>query len=237
MNWPEDFVDKVICGDCLEIMKQLPGACIDLIQADPPYNFEHNSDYSKYSWFSKAKKDYLKRIQTSFGHSFEPEVYLEASLRIMKKYNAYWWCSKNLVHRYTNWAEGKKFSFNILAWHKLNPAPLWYCHYLPDTEYCIFMNEKGAYFNSDLGDWRKYRRFYLSFKGEIDQGHPTVKPLFIIQTQIEISSKPNSIVLDPFLGSGTTAVAAKLLKRHFIGIDIKESYCEISREKLAQEVL
>lgn len=236
LAWPQNFINKVIQGDCLEVMKEIPAGNINLIETDPPYNFDSRSGRG---FIARTKKQYLKKIRESFGHDFQPEKYLEASIRIMKIYNAYWWCSKNLVHRYIFWALEHKFSFNILTWHKLNPVPLWFGNYLPDTEYCIFIREKGAYFNSSLDNWEKYRKFYLTNIGGKNTGeyHPPQKPLFIIKNQIEVSSREKDIILDPFLGSGTTARAAKDLKRNFIGIEINPDYCKIAKERLAQEIL
>ena len=67
--------------------------------------------------------------------------------------------------------------------------------------------------------------------------HPTQKPEDIIGKMIDTFSSPEALVLDPFLGSGTTAVAAKYLKRNFIGIEISPEYCEIARQRLMQEIL
>lgn len=236
MNWPSDFINKIICGDCFKIMNEMPAGNIDLIQTDPPYNFDSRAGRG---FIARTKKQYIKKINESFGHDFQPEQYLETSVKIMKKYNAYWWCSKNLIHRYINWALEHKFFFNVLTWHKQNPVPLWYGNYLPDTEYCIFIREKGAYFNSDLKNWRKYHKFYLTNIGgnKYKNYHPPEKPLWIIKNQIDVSSREKDIILDLFLGTGTTAVAAKELKRNFIGIEINPDYCKIAEERLAQGVL
>jgi DNA modification methylase len=67
--------------------------------------------------------------------------------------------------------------------------------------------------------------------------HPTPKPLDLITKYMKISSKENDLILDPFLGSGTTAVACKNLKRNFIGIEINPDYCEIAQKRLAQQLL
>lgn len=238
-TWPDDFVNKIICGDCLEVMKEIPAGSIDLIQSDPPFSFENLSIYSPSSFLYKTKKQYLKNIDESFGSYFDPEEYLDASIPIMKKYNAYWWCNKNLIHRYINWATQKGFTFNVLGWNKLNPVPLKNNNYLPDTEYCIFIREAGAYFNSGLKNLEKYKKFHVTNIGGNNRGkyHPPKKPLFIIKSQIEISSSKEMVVLDPFLGSGTTAIACKELGRNFIGIEINPDYCKIAEERLAQGVL
>ncbi len=221
-------------GDCRSVIKKLPAGCIDLIQSDPPYNFESRGG----GFLEKTGKQYLSKIRKSFGHDFEPEEYLELSVSVMKKYNAYWWCSKNLVHRYINWALDHKFNFNILTWHKQNPVPLWNGNYLPDTEYCIFMREKGAFFNSDLQNWRKYHKYYLTTIGGNTRAeyHPPQKPLWIIKNQIEVSTRAGDIVLDPFLGTGTAIVACKQLKRKYIGIEINTKNIKIAKQRLSQEV-
>lgn len=241
MRYPKDFINKIIQGDCLEIMKEIPAGSVDLINTDPPYNFDNNTmvngEYSKSSYLRKHQKNYLKNIKERFGHDFQPEKYLDASIPVMKKYNAYWWTSKNLVHRYINWALDNKFSFNILTWHKWNPLPLWNNNYLPDTEYCLFIRERGAYFNSDIQNWEKYRKFYITNNRGHSSDHPAVKPLFIIKVHIEISSKKGDLILDPFVGSGTAAVASKELGRQYIGIDLNPNSVKLAKSKLSQKVL
>jgi DNA modification methylase len=65
--------------------------------------------------------------------------------------------------------------------------------------------------------------------------HPTQKPLLLIEKLLTIHSNPNDLILDPFLGSGSTAVAAVKLNRRFIGIEISPKYCQIARERIARE--
>jgi DNA modification methylase len=90
-----------------------------------------------------------------------------------------------------------------------------------------------------LENKEKYKRFYLSSIGgnNKERVHPCIKPSFIIKNQIEISSKPGSIILDLFIGSGTTARATKDLKRDFIGIEINPVFVEIAKEHIAQGIL
>jgi site-specific DNA-methyltransferase (adenine-specific) len=67
--------------------------------------------------------------------------------------------------------------------------------------------------------------------------HPTIKHIWMVEKCVSISSKENDLILDPFLGSGTTAVACQKLKRNYIGIEIENKYCEIARQRLRQQVL
>lgn len=115
---------------------------------------------------------------------------------------------------------------------KSNPIPSYNNHHLSDLEYIIMIREKGSYFSKhkDIDDFRK---FYLtSCKKGV---HPAEKPVDLIKRFIRLSSQENDIVLDPFLGSGTTAVAAKDLNRKYIGYEISKEYCQIAKKRIAVE--
>lgn len=229
MKYPDDFINKVIQGDCLEVMKLMPDKCVDLVLTDPPYNFETQGG----GLFKKRGN--LQKIEDSFGSDFKPEHLLNESERITKSMHGYFWCSKAIVRDYLNWAQERSYGFNILVWHKSNPIPANNNNFLPDTEYCIFIRGKGTTFNQGLS-FNLYRKYNITAIQE-NNGHPTPKPLDIIKKHILISTKESDLILDPFLGSGTTAVAAKQLGRKFIGIEISEKYCQIARGRLRQEVL
>ena len=215
---------------CLEGMKQLDDKSIDLIQTDPPYKFQaHGSGFIK-----KSKKKIFEKIDYSFGHDFNPLPFLAEIKRILKKMNLYVWTSKDNVPVYLNFALDNGYTFHILTWHKQNPMPLWQNTYMPDTEYCIYIREKGTYFNSDLKDYNNYKKFFVTNIGEEANGHPTPKPIRVIKPSILVSSKPGDIILDCFMGSGTTAVACKQLGRNFIGFEINQEYINITNKRLAQ---
>lgn len=226
-------LNKIYCMDCLEGMKQLDDKSVDLIVTDPPYNFIANGG----GFIKREKCKYLDNVSEGFGYDFEPEPYLYEFPRILKRMNMYVWCSKNLIHRYLQWAVENWYKYDILTWHKKNPVPLWNNKYISDTEYCIWIYESGKYFNSNLQDWRKYRKFFLTNIGIESNGHPTPKPLITLKRPIEISSKEGDLILDPFMGSGTTAVACKQLKRNFIGFEISPEYIKIAERRLSQETL
>jgi len=88
---------------------------------------------------------------------------------------------------------------------------------------------KGKYYKRDFSDVQETSLILHS-----EETHPHQKPLDLILKILEHSSKSNDIVLDPFLGSGTTAVACKMLNRHFIGIEINPEYCKIAEQRLNQ---
>lgn len=149
----------------------------------------------------------------------------------MKNFYGYFFCNKTLVVPYIQWAIKNKFNYDILVMAKSNPIPSYNNHHLSDLEYIIMIREKGSYFSKhkDIDDFRK---FYLTScrKGV----HPAEKPVDLIKRFIRVSSQENDIILDPFLGSGTTAVAAKDLNRKYIGYEISKEYCQIAKERLEE---
>jgi len=143
--------------------------------------------------------------------------------------------SKTVIYIYITFAKENKFNWDLQFWHKTNACPNHFNHLIVDTEYCIRIYTSGSYFNNEL-TYRDYNKYFLENVQSID-GHPTPKPLRIIKSQLNVFSKKNDIILDCFLGSGTTAVACKQLGRKCLGIEISEEYCKIARQRLAQEVL
>jgi len=225
-------LNKIYNMDCLEGMKLLPDKSIDLIVTDPPYNFSSTG-----ARFVKKVKTF-QRIQDSFKSEFVPELYLESFKRIMKQMNCFIWCNKDLIYNYTKFAVENGYFFNILMWHKKNPMPLNNDNFYPDTEYCVWIYESNKKWNSQLKPISLYNKWFITHIGcEGQNGHPTPKPLICFSRFIKLCSTEGDLILDPFIGSGTTAVACKQLNRNFIGFEINAEYCKIAEKRLAQEQL
>ena len=223
-------VNEIITGDCLEVMKGWPDNCVDLVLTDPPYEFESKNPAGG-GFMDKENKKHLDKIGKSFGFNFKPTELLLESERVCKKLNGYFFTNKKLVPVYLNYAEKNQHKWDILLWRKPNPVPIFNAHYLIDKEYIIYMKKSGAFFGG-TADYNKYFtiKSHRVFQGE--SGHPTEKPLNIICEIIEVSTREGDLILDPYCGSGTTCVAAKMLGRRYIGIDISEKYCKIARQRL-----
>lgn len=175
---------------------------------------------------------YLDSLKNIGCCEFNPAEFLDILKPKMKKFYGYFFCNKTLVVPYIQWAIKNKFNYDILVMAKSNPIPSYNNHHLSDLEYIIMIREKGSYFSKhkDIDDFRK---FYLtSCKKGV---HPAEKPIDLIKRFIRLSSQENDIVLDPFLGSGTTAVAAKDLNRKYIGYEISKEYCQIAKKRIAVE--
>ena len=120
----------------------------------------------------------------------------------------------------------------ILCWCKSNPTPLTNNVWLPDIEYCLMFREKGCQLH---GDYESKSKFYLSSINKDDKnlfGHPTIKPLQFVKNHIKNSTKENDIVLDCFIGSGTTAVACKETGRQYLGFEIDQDYFKIAQDRI-----
>jgi len=215
MIYPDDFIDKVICGDCLKVMKQIPDKSVDLVLTDPPYGI------------GKADWDFIdfRKLLISLNKEF---------LRILQiGCLAFIWFPKRELYQLNNIG----FDFDIFIETK-NFAQKRRTDIGIDCWVPILMIRNGDY--SRKNDKEGFKNWFMVNSANTGNNinnprkinHPTAKDLKICKYIIE-KTKSN-IILDPFLGSGTTAVAAKELNRHFIGIEISEKYCDIARKRLAQ---
>lgn len=223
-------INSINLGDCLELIKQIPDKSIDLLYTDPPYeqHFAGGGNLGKRFEYRKKQMQELS--------SFDPIPFLEAVKPKLKNFHAYIWTSKGLLNTYLNWVEKNDFNFNILVWVKNNPIPAYNNTYLSDLEYCLFIRDEHCHWTSGLG-YEKYRKAMIDNVANNTVGHPTQKHLWMVKKAIEVSSKENDLILDPFVGSGTTLLACKELKRNFIGIEINEKYAEMAQNRLRQDNL
>lgn len=199
-------------GDCRSVLPQLPDKSVDLVLTDPPYgmNKDFNNDKPEIA-------DDLVRL-----------AMLECQ-RIYKRNIISFWSAQrfNVIHKV--FGDYKR----IMIWHKefaiYAPHNVGY-RYEPIIWLC------GDKANEKRGD--VFSGFPIIFRvQEENQNHPTQKPVKIISELIHDFSDIEDIILDPFLGSGTTAVACKKLGRRCIGIEIEEKYLEIAVKRLSQEVM
>lgn len=219
--------DYIECGDCLQLMKSIPDKSIDLVVTDPPYIIDNKGG----GLYTQEDKQYVKQLE-GIKDGFSTEV-LDELCRVMKKINIYIWCSqKQIVSLIKFFVESKKCNYNLLTWHKTNPVPACGNKYLTDTEYCLFFREKGVKIYGEFSTKFTYYVTPLNYKDKKLYKHPTIKPLNIIENLIINSSQEGEVILDPFLGSGTTAVACVNTNRHYIGFEIDKNYFEIACKRL-----
>ena len=130
---------KLLHGDCLELMKDIPDGSVDLVLTDPPYIVETSGG----GLYKGKSVKYNKEIEL-MKNGFHEKV-LEEICRIMKKINVYFFCSQKqipiLIDFFVN---KKKCNWNLICWHKTNVVPACGNKYLTDTEYILFFREKGV---------------------------------------------------------------------------------------------
>lgn len=212
--------------DCLKGMKELPDKCVDLIVTDPPYECGTIGG----GCFGNANREYLGKI-TPISNGITNEI-LDQMVRVMKKINIYIWCNKVQIPQYIDYfVRERGCTMDILTWHKSNPTPMCSNKYLSDTEYCLFFREKGVKVYGTYDTKHKYMITAVNKDKDV-YNHPTVKPLEYIKNLVINSSNEGEVVLVPFIGSGTTAVACKLLNRQYIGYEIDEKYYNITTERI-----
>ena len=217
---------KLLHGDCLELMKAIPDESVDLVVTDPPYDV-----YAGKGGGAFGKLNIYQEIE--FMSNGFNEVVLDELMRVMKKINIYIFCCQKqipflidyFVHKYVcNW--------NLLTWHKTNPVPACKNKYLSDTEYIFFARKKGV---PIYGEYSTKKTYYVTPSNTKEKrlyGHPTVKPQAILENLVINSSNENDIVLDPFMGSGSTGVACVNTNRNFIGMELDADYFKIAKERI-----
>lgn len=217
-------------GDCLELMKDIPDGSVDLVVTDPPYKFENQGGgfYAKNSSTQRVYCDALKKINCC---DFNPYDFLTAVKPKLKKFYGYFFCNKSLLEDYIKFARDNELNFDVLVMAKSNPIPSYNNHHLSDLEYIVMMRDKGTYFSKhkNLDDFRKF--YITSCKKGV---HPAEKPVDLLERFIRVSSRENDVILDPFMGSGSTGVACINTTRSFIGIELDEQYFNIAEQRISE---
>ena len=224
-----EIENKIINDDCLNILKQLPDKCIDLVLTDPPYIMDNHGGQLKADKYFSRKLTTKKHIDF-ICDDFDFENVTKEFLRILKKINIFIFCSNSQISRTMLFFEKLGYSVTCLVWDKPNPIPLCNGKYVSNLEFIIHIKEKGSYWNNDLSVKEKLKSF--RYTAPINRIHPTEKPIELIQHLLKIGSQENDLVLDCFSGSGTTAIACSELKRRFICIEKDKQYWQKSVERL-----
>ncbi len=218
-------------GDYEALIKKLPNKSVDLIVTDPPYNFEAFGG-GFYDLKQKSARTYLKTLSDLKCNDFNPAIFLKEANRVLKQFNAVIFCNKFLIDVYIKYARDNSYLFDLHTLVKSNPIPAKNNHFLHDTEYIVVIKEKGSYFNNKL-EVNNYKKFFIT-KVQIDTLHPAQKPLRLIEKYVKVLSERGGVVLDAFMGSGTTGVACKHLGRSFIGYELDEKYYYMAKNRILQ---
>jgi site-specific DNA-methyltransferase (adenine-specific) len=219
MKYPNDYINKIICGDCLEVMKGIPDKSVDLVLTDPPYGV------------GVASGTIGKQRKNKHNYDVYEDTSANVRFKIIPRISECFRIAKAMII-----TPGTK----CLTYYP--PPDSFGCFYQPATvgmQRWGFTDSQPIFYYGqpyDIGKTIKKCSFVLTERPS-DKRHPCSKPLKIWQQIISDRTKEGDTVLDPFMGSGTTAVACKNLGRKFIGIEISPEYCKIADDRLRQEVL
>ena len=227
--------------DCLRVMEQLPDESVDLVVTDCPYHIvsggctnapcegECSGILNKRTTFTQmnAKSGKLFDCNDIKFEQWLPDVY-----RVLKDGSHCYIMvnGRNLKDLQTE-AEKAKFQFvNLLAWRKNNKTPNKY--YMQQLEFILLLRKGKARKINNMGTSN-----CLDVPNIIgEKKHPTEKPVELMRIFVENSSNVGDVVLDPFMGSGSTGIACVNTERNFIGIELDEQYFEIAKSRI-QEVM
>lgn len=250
----EQYLNKITCADCLDILKQLPDKSIDLVCTDCPYKIcSGGCTTGTYGnlredvpteglirgcgkcakkWETKGQLDEnyanVKSGKMFDNNEIKFEDWLPEVYRVLKDgTHCYIMVNGRNLAELQKQAEKVGFKYqNLLVWEKGNATPNKF--YLNGCEFILMLRKGGERWINNMG----YKNI-LSVPNIIgDKCHPTEKPVGLMEILIGNSTNEGDIVLEPFAGSGSTCIAAKNLGRYFIGIELDEEYCKVANERL-----
>ena len=255
-------LDRVLIGDCVTELTKLPAKSVDVIFADPPYNLQlagelyrpNNTrvDGVDAAWDRFAADDDDPLVSFSAYDAFTRE-WLAAVRRVLKDEGSIWVIGSyhNIFRVGTALQDLGFWVLNDIVWRKTNPMPNFRgTRFTNAHETMIWCSKdrdaKGVTFNYEamksLNEGVQMRSDWTlplctgreRIKKDGKKAHPTQKPEALIYRVLLASTKPGDVILDPFLGSGTTAAVAKKMGRHYIGIERDKTYAEIAKDRISE---
>ena len=246
-------LDQILLGDCLAILPTLPPASVDMVFADPPYNLQLTQELWRPNLtLVDAVDEDWDQFENFTAYDAFTRAWLGAVRDVMKP-TATIWVSGTYHNIFRVGAIMQDLGFwllNTVTWFKPNAMPNFRGTRLKnDVEFLIWAkrDEDGRYTfdHHQMKQFNDGKQLGSVWKIQVCNGperlrdangdklHPTQKPEELLQRVILASSRPGDVILDPFLGSGTTAAVARRLHRHWIGIEQNDVYVRAARERVA----
>jgi adenine-specific DNA-methyltransferase len=213
MHSVSDFANRVLCGDCVQVMAKMPPQSVDLVVTDPPYAAHYRDRQGR----TVANDDNTSWLKPAFSQV----------ARVLK--------NNRFCVSFYGWHQAEKF---LLAWKAAGLRPVghfvWvkFYHSNANPRYTKARHESAYLLAKGLPPPVRAINDVLSWEYTGNRHHPTQKPVSAIAPLIEAYSRRGDIVLDPFAGSGTTAVAARQLGRQYVAVELAARYCQSARERL-----
>ena len=208
--------------DCMNVFPSLEDGSINLTLTDIPYD-EVNRKSAGLRNLDKSRADII---------TFPLDDFIDEVVRVTSG-SIYIFCGSVQVSHIRDRLIEHGLSVRHCIWEKTNPSPMNGQHmWLSSIENCVYARKKGAYFNiserCNSAVWKEPTEKY--------KGHPTPKPIKLMERLIHASSKSEEIVLDPCMGSGAVGIAAKRCRRKFIGVEMDKKYYDITSERVEKAV-
>lgn len=186
--------------------------------------------------YKSEDKRYVKELdRAGIVDGFSTEI-LDEMCRVMKAINICLFCSqKQIIPLLDYFVKGKGCNYNILSWHKTNPVPACGNKYITDTEFVLFFREKGVKIYGTTETKKTWWATPLNVIDKRQYGHPTCKPVPILECLVQNHSREGDVILDPFMGSASTAIAAIRQRRRYIGFELNKEYFDNACMRIAQE--
>jgi modification methylase len=244
---------RILAGDCIEVMRSLPEASVDLVFADPPYNLQLGGDlFRPEGGRVDAVDNDWDRFDSLATYDAFTRAWLTEARRVLKPDGAIWVIGSyhNIFRVGAALQDLGYWILNDIVWRKSNPMPnfrgtrftnahetLLWCSKSAESKYTFNYRAMKA-LNDDLqmrSDWvlpicSGSERLK---GGDGHKAHPTQKPESLLYRVLLACTKPGDVVLDPFFGTGTTGAVAKRLGRQWIGIEREHDYLEVARRRIA----
>ena len=225
-------LNNIYCEDSYEAIKKIPDKSVDCIYVDVPYllpNTRGKNGGFMAERVSRMLNDDLANIKDGFDLNI-----LKEFVRINKTLNIFIWCNKFLVNDILDYfiKEVGCKKYEIMFWGKQNPIPMTNDVWLSDVEYVLWFGETKTKLNDG---YELKSKFHISPINKSDKdlyNHPTIKPLDLVKRHLLHATQEGDLVIDFFVGSGTTAVAAKEIGRNFIGFEIDKDFHKIAVDRV-----
>lgn len=266
-----EYLDKIITGDCADVLRQVPDDSIDLIFTSPPYADQRRRTYGGIKpdeyvdWFMPKAEQFFRvlkpsgtfvlnikeRVVNGERHTYVIELILEMRRQGWLWTEEFMWHKKNSYpgkwpNRFRdNWERliqfNKNRKFSMYQEAVMVPVGDWAADRLANLSETDKIRDESRVesgFGKNISNWVGRDMVYPNnvihtATESSNKKHSAVFPLSLPTWFIKLFTQPGDVVLDPFIGSGTTAVAAVTLGRHYVGIDIMDEYVQLSGERLS----
>ncbi len=248
--FPLEFTDKVVCSDCIDVLKRIPDNSVDLILTSPPYNFDR--EYEEYhdviGWQSYFNKLFAVLDECIRILKFGGRIVLNVQPVFSDYIPSHHIISHHMMEQKMIWRgeilwEKNNFNCNIYAFGSWKSPS---CPYLKYTWEYLEIFSKGSIKHKgnssciditgdEFKNWVMAKWNIAPETRQKSFGHPAMFPEALVERVLKLFSFQNDVVIDPFNGAGTTTLVAKRLNRRYLGIDISSVYCKTAERRIKEE--